>query len=436
MLIFGFTELLSKISIAGLNGGVLHKVGDLEQLNRERETLFWIHGSALFGIILSILLASLVSILSEDIVMLVFSNAKLSEFLSLYAWLLPPMTLSRIYMGALRHKMNLKHEVLSGSVLEPGVTFFVGIALVQFLGLEGVFIAHFFAYCISAGYLIYFNQKSYLKVSFPSSISIDECRKLLSDSLYFFGIGSLNLLKHHLDVFVIGRLLTLKDVAVYSACLEISVLIKKVRLILEPILMPVVKSIKDDKNELKKQIRNVLVYSSYFSLLAIGFFCFQGDFILNLFGDGYSENHHILLILLMGQYCFTVFGVLETTMYMFGEPRAAFEQNILLVFLSLTFLFVLVPRFGMIGAAIASSTASFLVGSVNVWRSYKLKNFFPFGKKFFHHVGFFIFLVAMFFAIDSYISSYRFFWDWIIVFLFSSMYLLPLLFRKKFQFFM
>ena len=97
------------------------------------------------------------------------------------------------------------------------------------------------------------------------------------------------------------------------------------------------------------------------------------DLISLIFSQAYSEGGGALGILMFGFTFLTLFSVLTTTLMAGDQPRRAMTAGILLLPVDFILNLILVPRFQIIGAALATSlTALFGVGiaSLMVWRQF------------------------------------------------------------------
>ncbi|MCB1198645.1 MAG: polysaccharide biosynthesis C-terminal domain-containing protein, partial [Deltaproteobacteria bacterium] len=211
-------------------------------------------------------------------------------------------------------------------------------------------------------------------------------KKFRSNSLYFMGIRSLNLLKHHLDTLVIGYYLSFREIALYSVVIEISTVIRKVRMGLEPMLMPYIKKVGYHTKRYGDEVRSLLYFMSMCSLILVLGLCFYADFWFQLFGSSFKADSWVLIFLALSQYMFAVFGVLEIALYMYGESRAAFEQNVLMLVLNLVFTLLLIHPYGIYGAAFSTLLATIITSMVTLKRHHTVTQIHVFDLTFFGHV--------------------------------------------------
>ena len=88
--------------------------------------------------------------------------------------------------------------------------------------------------------------------------------------------------------------------------------------------------------------------------------------IVGFFGSDFSDAVPALVILAIAQLINTAFGPVETVITMSGRPALNLLNSILSVGLSLLLGLILIPRFGIVGAALSGGIA---LTSVNLLRA-------------------------------------------------------------------
>lgn len=401
ILVTVFVEVFAKFTIMGTNGGILHLMSFLKDRKQEKFIPTVIHLSAIGVFIFGLLIASLLYFFAPWVAHSVFDKPEITDELRYFVWILPVISTAYVYAGALRDTMNMKYEVLNQSFLEPLIILIFGLIFIHFFGVMGLAFAYILAHTTTTTIMCAVTKKIYGPFVWAKEVIFFPWKKFLRDSFYYFGMRGLNLLKHQMDVFIVGRFFTLKDVAIYSAALEISAAIKRLRFVLEPILMPVVQSIEKagiSSQETKRYLSSILRYLSYPCLLVIGFLMIKSKFVLSFFGPNFTQGVDLVVILVLAQYFFSVFGILEAVLYMYGKTHVAFLHNIYLLVLNVCLLIVLIPQYGLMGAALSTLIAVFVVGWLNVYKHYTIKGYIPFVSFFARHVTIFSVLMAILFV--------------------------------------
>jgi O-antigen/teichoic acid export membrane protein len=179
-----------------------------------------------------------------------------------------------------------------------------------------------------------------------------------------FAITVLTALITQTDVLLLGYLTSVEDVAVYSVAQKFSQFLLfgsfAVNLVSGPMLSGLNK-LNGKRDSLQSTLRTVATSYVIFALPVACLFVVEGDFLLGLFGDGYSDGLAILLILSLGQFIAAVFGA-AGFMLTISELRKEMITILLKVeLLNLVGIVILTKCWGLIGAAVASAAAMFIL---------------------------------------------------------------------------
>jgi len=194
----------------------------------------------------------------------------------------------------------------------------------------------------------------------------DEARVLTTSSLSFGAIASVHLINSNLDIIGLGFLSTDTEVGLYKAAAVISVLAAFGLGVINTVIMPQIAKLhaQGDRNELQTLITKATRISTVFALgggLIIWFF---GMLILTVvFDESYSSGYWALVILAVGQIANACFGPVALVLNMTGNHRLTLIGVSISVAVNGLLNLLLVPRFGMEGAATATA-ASLIIWNV------------------------------------------------------------------------
>lgn len=171
------------------------------------------------------------------------------------------------------------------------------------------------------------------------------------------------LLMQSLDVLMLTSFTNYESVAFYSVAVKLTLLVSIVLSSVNAVIAPQIaedyaaKRMETLKLKIKRSTRLIFLITMPIILLL----AFGSMFILSFFGEEYPIAHNALLILLAGQMVNALCGSIGVYLNMTGKQMVF--QFILLSALILNVLlnFILIPKFGMTGAAIATS------GSMILW---------------------------------------------------------------------
>lgn len=111
---------------------------------------------------------------------------------------------------------------------------------------------------------------------------------------------------------------------------------------------------RNNKVGLKKIYRSAIRLMVVLSTPAVLFLLFFGEFTMGLFGQEYKTAKTALLILVVAQFLVTFLGISGTYMNMTGKQRVLHKILLVAFFVNVALNFLLIPKYGMNGAAMAT----------------------------------------------------------------------------------
>jgi len=206
------------------------------------------------------------------------------------------------------------------------------------------------------------STKEIFKTSYPMALS----------SLCFFLMLSF-------DVFLLKKYYSNIEVAYYATAVKLFTVLSMVIVAINVNVAPKIAALYEQKNiiELKKLLskskRIIFITNLIIGIILIIF----GKFILSLFGVNYVAAYYPMVILVSGQIIASSFGSIATVLNMVNKQQIF--QNILIVSTALNLVLnvILIPRYGMLGAA-ASFVISALFWNVFSFLYVKIKILKPF----------------------------------------------------------
>ena len=118
--------------------------------------------------------------------------------------------------------------------------------------------------------------------------------------------------------------------------------------------------------------------------------------LLQLFNLSVTENNMLIVILFvfcLGTVYDAIIGPAGALLKMTEYSRISFYNAAILLVLTIVFSCVLIPHFGLLGAAGALSLSHFVINTLNAWQNYRLFGLMPYGKS---QIGLIIWSVPVF----------------------------------------
>ena len=127
----------------------------------------------------------------------------------------------------------------------------------------------------------------------------------------------------------------------------------------------------------KKLLRNYITQSYRYVILIIlpicvGIAIFAQPLLSRLFGPAYAPGAQALSILIIGMTFYTLFMVSSSIMQGIGRPRIPMIILIMGTVINLGLNIFMVPLYGIVGAAIATTIATFLIMAAVLWQTFRI----------------------------------------------------------------
>jgi len=186
-----------------------------------------------------------------------------------------------------------------------------------------------------------------------------EVKTWLSISLPILIVEGFYLLLTNVDIVLLQHFRTPDDVAVYYAAAKTLALISFVHFAVSAAVGHRFSEyhISKDHDRLKDILADSIRWTFWGSLAASIVILAMGRPLLSLFGLGFVEGFQLMLILAAGLMARASVGPIERLLNMLGEQRVCAGVYAAAFMLNLVLGLVLIPRIGVAGAAVSTSTA-------------------------------------------------------------------------------
>lgn len=376
-----------------------------------------IFGTAiLIPVFFSLPLSVIIFYLSEIISNSWFKTAELVPVLQLLAFSIPFAVIVRVGLDLSKGFNTTKYSVLVGNLFMPLVTV---IFFFLFYFLDAAFNSIIYAIIVStvlsAIFILFLLQKQLQEVMGPSWNNLAflkrcfitrESREVITYSAPLFLTGLAVTVMNSTDIFMLGQFLDAAYVGVYSAAATIAIFLSSLFIIsLNSIFAPLIAAIYG-QNAIDK-IRHLYITTTrwmfYSFLPLVVFVIIAREQIMSIFGkDFVIDGPVVLFVLLIGHMVNCLTGGVGQILSMTGHQKKELSINVIVIMLNIGLNLLLIPRFGIIGAAIATSSSQITVNMLSVIIVYKIVKVQPFTikllKLFFIGVG----VVSLSFVIKIY----------------------------------
>ena len=343
-----------------------------------------------FALISGILSSVLLYIMSDLISINIFHNMELGLFLRIFAILMPFYILIYIYLPVIRSFEKIGAYSFALNILP---NFMKVLFLIIFIAL-GISRTNSVSFSYFSGVLamlifVYLYCKIKIPSVFEKHILHKKDTKKIKKELIKFSwpillVSTLGSLFYWVDSFFIGYYLDASWVGIYNAAVPVAALLLIIPELFMNLFFPMITREKTANNiDVVKEITKQIGKWIFILILPISIliFLFPGAFINILFGSKYLLAETPLRILILAQFIFSLAIVSNNLLLSEGKSKHLFFNMIISVILNAILNIILVPLFGINGAAFATSI-SIIVWSILIFaESHYYLSILPFRRK-------------------------------------------------------
>ena len=382
-------NLVVAISLLGLSEGIVRYATIYRGKKQFKKINYLFKICGIILLFVSLILSVITFLLSSWISRTFFHNEALAIFIKISSLIVPFYVISSLFLSFIRAFEKIGTYSFVVNILQ-NITKVAAIILLIALGLKsdsimfsffiGIFLMFLFSY--------YFCKHNLLITSDTSTLKEKEKKETLKSLFYYslplmfssiiYTIYSLT------DSFVIGYFKGVSDVGLYNAAIPIALLLAIIPDFFIQLFYPLITKEYSERNfkvvkELSKQVSKwiFIIIMPIFLLMII----FPGVFINIFFGKEYLASDNALRILAFGSFISVFSGLWTTILMMAGKSKTILINLIIASIINLILNVIFVVKYGLIGAAIATSLV-WIVMSLTLLLEVKIAvNFIPLRKK-------------------------------------------------------
>ena len=372
------------IALLGLNTGTTHFVSMFVS-QRDQEGLWRTIQIGLgLPLIVSLLGGLLCLAFATPMAEIIFHEPELAPLLRIVALAIPAGTLAASASFVLLGFKRLEYSVLAKNILQTYVKLFLIIVL-AITGLTAIkaMTVYSIGAIVSCGLLIYFVNKLF-PLNRPLDVRFQHVRRMLHFSLPVYLSEILTMLGPNLRILLLGALSTVASAGVFTVASRVSMVSTAFYTSISVMSMPVVSELHaaGDLKDLKRFFQTMTKWTLTFSLPFFLLILFFSRPILSVFGDSYVSGSLGLIILASNDLFSSAVGICGVMVTMTGNTKLNI-LNAAIRFILLTILsVVLIPRWGVVGAATATTISLSIVNFILVLEVFLLFRILPYNRSF------------------------------------------------------
>ena len=367
--------IISFIASLGMVEGTIRSIAYTRGRKDYKKIPELISSSVVISIISSILFGILIFFFSEFIAINFFSDSSLIDPLRVFAIGIPFLTLIDILVSIFRGFGQVKPTVYFQHIL---INLLFPIFLFVVIFFDKSVINIYYSYVVSTILvsillLIYIYRYTSPKEVFSVSSALSStAKKLVSFSLPLLGSTILFMLVLWTDTLLLGVFRSSSDVGLYNAATPLAQFISFPLFSIGLIYMPVLSELYA-RGKMDEIRRNYSILTKWLSLtvfpLFLIFFLFADTIVTSLFGQEYIFSANALRILSLGYMIHNLSGSNTSTLIGIGENQFILYSTLVVAILNIILNVILIPIWGIEGAAIATAIALF---STNLLKCIKI----------------------------------------------------------------
>ena len=370
-------------SRSGFQIGVIRKVRESED-NPLLQSSYIVHAFYISSTI-SLLMVLFVWFWGENYLATnVYPDERFPSAFRVMVLLVPLLTFFELLNGCYRAYFKVQKSSIATNIIQPSIRLLLIISLFTFtLDLRVVIWGTLFSYLLTVCYLLYDSRKWVLNNLFsPKHLPRINIRSFWGYSFVLAITGSITQLMSKMDSFMIGYFNGPEDLGKYAIIKLAVPVIVLFNAGFNSLLGPTIATLAADKNHkgmahAMQQHSRWMVISSFPLFLL---FVFLGKDLLLVFGKAFTLPPATIILLSGEQLVIALFSSVGFALSMTKNYQLALPVSLLALFINVCLNYVLIPKYGIIGAATATIVAVLIANFVRMSIVCKLYNFFPFDK--------------------------------------------------------
>jgi len=366
-LVFTWLIVLANAANLGLDTLVVRESASLKAKSQFKS----LNGLSSFShklvLILSIVLALLIAFIFYSYKP--FLDSRINEAFTLGTLLIPVWALLMLKSSFLRGLQHIISSEIPLKVLKPALL----LLFIIFISVTGTSLTAFQAILINipAFLLAYAVVHQTLKSRTSSYKTFEPFYKRdmwMKIGISFFLLDNLHMLNSKVDTLMLGAMVPTDMVAIYSIGIKISDLVNVLFAVGITVLGPLVSKLYTESKTalLEKTIKKVMRIIFVLSFIVFLFLVFYGRWVLGFFGEEFPAGYPILIILSVAHLINVALGPVGLIAVMTQYEKKALSLAALRLVVNAILIIVLVPIYGIIGAAL-SIAISMLLWNVLLW---------------------------------------------------------------------
>ncbi len=378
--------VLITILILGMDSGMVRFIPEYRTKNDDKRVKGTILKPIKISLPLSIVMAVLIFILSPYMASIfakgdAVTQAGLTTIFQIFSVTLPFSVLYNLLLAASRGFQRVDYQVYTDNVFYS-IVLVVSLALFSVfgLGIGGIVLSYALTVVASCLLIFYFFNRRIFRI-FSETKPIPENRKLLGYVFPLFIGGMAGIIMSSFDTIFLGIFKTATDVGIYNAALPTAKFILVFSGAFGALFVPIMIEYrtKKMKQEILTIYRTTTKWIFFFGLPFALLLLFFSRNVLNvLFGPEYVSSSIALSILGIAFFIQSFLVTSTSMLHAIDKTKYTMIDMLLACFVGFALNIILIPQYGIFGAALATSLSLILyvlMDSIFAWKFTRMNPF-------------------------------------------------------------
>jgi len=352
-----------------------------------------IKDTAVFTVATGLLAGTLLFVLAPWLANQVFNKPALTPVLQCFAMAAPLSSISRVAAIITRISQKMHYSVFAEEFAQPLATLICLTFIWHFFGkLFGAVIATTVGFIFAFVIALFFIKKlfpepfkTYPMQSSPGNSYDYKKSEFLQYSFVTFLASTFLILTNRVDRLIVGVILPAGDVGIYQAISQVCTFFPLVLSGFGSIITPLIATLY--YNGANKEMKEIYIVSTkwglYITTPILLTIIFIPDIVLSVFfGNEYRDGWAVLIIILAGQFVALATGAVSPLMTLTGHERFWLIISLMTFILNVILTYLFAHKWGLVGAAAASSLTVSLLYIAGLVHIKKSLGFWPYDSRY------------------------------------------------------
>ena len=317
-----------------------------------------------------------------------YHTPQISPYLLLFVLIMVLGVFNTFFGQVLAGFKDIARRTVISAVIARLLTILLTVVLVSVgMGLRGYIAAQVGAAAIVLVLLVATVRKLTPQAARSLSLPMPQLEKeVFSFSATVFAMDFLHFVLAHADKVLIGFYLNAREVGIYSVASAIVVFVPITLQSVNQIFSPTIADLhsRGESQLLGRMFQILTKWIIAFTIPLAAAFIIYSRPIMQIFGSEFEVGWPILIIGALGQLINCAVGSVGYLLLMSGRQRILLRIQIVMAALTLLLNILLIPAWGIVGAAVASSIVVIFTNLWSLWEVRSHMGLFPYNRSYIH----------------------------------------------------